>query len=98
MKKLGGHIKVLWVKVLEKIAEHSSRMASETKRKTPDHFSGTDFKSTQEVFSDFQKKRDLKPAAEDEDLSEVLDDVLKEMPPSDGPGLYAKRAPRKPKV
>jgi hypothetical protein len=96
LKKVGGYLKVFWVKVLEKIAEHSSRMANETKRKTSDRFDGTDFKSTQEVFSDFQKKRDLKPAAEDEDLSEVLDDVLKETPPSEGVGLFAKRAPRKP--
>jgi hypothetical protein len=97
LKKVGGYIKVGWVKFLEKIAEHSSRLADETKRKSPDRFSGTDFKSTQEVFSDFQKKRDLKPAAEDEDLSEVLNDVLQGAPPSEDVGLYAKRAPRKTK-
>jgi|SRR5215831_14573819 len=98
LKKLGGYIKVAWVKLLEKIAEHSTRMADETKRKSPDRFAGTDFKSTQEVFSDFQKKRDLKPAAEDEDLSEVLDDVLQGAPPSEDNGLYAKRVPKKPKI
>ena len=94
---MGGRIKGLWYKLLEKIAEHSSRMAKEGKVRNPhDRYAGADFKSTEEVFSEFQKRRDLKPGAEDEDLSKVLDDVLDEMPPGEDGSLYAKRRPHKP--
>ncbi len=62
--------------------------------KNKDRFVASGIKNTQEVFSDFQKKSDLKPAARDEDLSKMLDDVFDKTPKQEGSGLYGKPPPR----
>jgi len=97
LRKFGSRLRGLWFKFLEKIAEHSSRMAKEGQVRNPrDRYAGTNLKDTQEQFSEFQKRRELKPGAEDGDLSKVLDDVLEEMPPGQEGSLYAQRRPKKP--
>ncbi|GEM_PF-5265529 len=80
LKKLGLQLQK---KVLETTAQISK--AGEIKKPSP----------PSPEFIQFQKRKDLKPAAHDADLSKVLEDVLQETPPQEGEGLYTQNPAEK---
>ncbi|MFO1519395.1 MAG: hypothetical protein U1F57_07025 [bacterium] len=94
LHKLTSRFKTLWDRVRQKIAERSKGNQENSQRKSgryKDQYAGVGVKDVKEYFSDFQKKDDMKPGAEDHELSKVIDDVLDEMPPNPDSGLYGGR-------
>lgn len=101
LQKLISRLKPFVERIKEKVAAWSAKKeapppASKVGRFN-DRYAGTNVKDVKEYFTDFQQKNDMKPGAEDHELSEVIDDLLDQTSSqAEDKGLYAPRRPKPP--